>query len=406
MFTFLADKLTPDQIVPPVNSSDPAVVATARADYVLSLDLGTLDSILEAAWGAGGRRGSPGVSTSRARLVASAVAPPESIVWQHLIYAYMIENTRIYEIFRRVAWELLHGEKLGQPLRPATYHWLETTEELFFRETTPRPLRLTSRIRPDLGASRRNAYYRMFGMDLNHGAESGGPYPYEKPAVANREFVATIEEFLREVWRAIENARNTSGPNVTDPAHIANLASRLQDMLNARRGGSVTGLSLSQDEFVHVTTMSWFHLTVSANTAVVSDLRAGAPSPEERLRQIGERVGVPAHGRSHNYFRLAVPISILLTQIEIGLFSTVAGANALFVPPPGPPSFTPLQENVIQVINHWSMITGRDMKAPKVAVSGASAVAPMARAAVPTAGSGAGLSTNGHSRVPVGGSTT
>ena len=30
-----------------------------------------------------------------------------------LIYAYMIENTRIYEIFRRVVHELLHGEKLA-----------------------------------------------------------------------------------------------------------------------------------------------------------------------------------------------------------------------------------------------------------------------------------------------------
>src|ERR1043165_7289656 len=32
--------------------------------------------------------------------------------WDHLIYAYMIENTRVFEIFRRVISELVHGEKL------------------------------------------------------------------------------------------------------------------------------------------------------------------------------------------------------------------------------------------------------------------------------------------------------
>src|SRR5688572_10761378 len=32
------------------------------------------------------------------------------LLWDHLIYAYMIEYTRIYEIFRRVVYEFLHGE--------------------------------------------------------------------------------------------------------------------------------------------------------------------------------------------------------------------------------------------------------------------------------------------------------
>jgi hypothetical protein len=36
-------------------------------------------------------------------------------LWDHLIYAYMIENTRIYGIFRCVLREFLHGEKLGMP---------------------------------------------------------------------------------------------------------------------------------------------------------------------------------------------------------------------------------------------------------------------------------------------------
>ena len=46
-------------------------------------------------------------------------------------YAYLIENTRIYEIFRRVIFEYRYGEKLGVPLESAQ-HWLRNTEETIF----------------------------------------------------------------------------------------------------------------------------------------------------------------------------------------------------------------------------------------------------------------------------------
>ena len=59
--------------------------------------------------------------------------------WDHLIYAYMIENTRIYEIMGRVIYEFLHGEKLGAPTSPATQLWLRSTEELFYRDPPPYP---------------------------------------------------------------------------------------------------------------------------------------------------------------------------------------------------------------------------------------------------------------------------
>src|SRR5688500_14097789 len=32
--------------------------------------------------------------------------------YEHLIYAYMVENTRIYDIFRRAVSELVNGESL------------------------------------------------------------------------------------------------------------------------------------------------------------------------------------------------------------------------------------------------------------------------------------------------------
>ena len=378
----------------------------ARAETVLGADTRVLSYLLDTAWASRGRAPALGGAATPTPIgVAAAAATPRrgSITWDHLIYAFMIEQTHAFEIMRRVASEMLHGERLGMPLSPVTHAWLQTTEELFFRDASPPPFTLASRIRPDLAASRRNAYYRMFGMDLNHGGP-GGAYHYEKPAAANREFVATFEEFLRSVWRAIENVTNTSGPRETDPDAIANLALRLQNMLNARRGGPA-GANLARDEFVHVTTLAWFHLTVESDNAVVRDLRAGGPSPEERLRLIGERVGVPAHAKSHNYFQLATAISALLTEIELGLYSTAAGAQSLYALPTAPPPATnPIRDNVLRVINHWSQAAGRDMKARGVMVSPRVQVAAPLAAQIPV-GVALPAANGGNGRAPVVAST-
>ena len=106
----------------------------------------------------------------------------------------MIENTRAYEILGRVLAEFAQGERLGILREHASYQWLRTTEELFYKDASPfQPYNLVSRIRPDIAATRRNAYYRMFGMDLNHGRDGvAQPYPYVKPPVANREFVVDV----------------------------------------------------------------------------------------------------------------------------------------------------------------------------------------------------------------------
>ena len=85
-------------------------------------------------------------------------------------------------------------------------------------------------------ATGRNAYQRMFGMDLNHGTDDNKPYPYVKAEAANSEFVSTFEEFLREVWVGMENVNNTSGANPTDDAKIADLAERLHDYVEDAPG--------------------------------------------------------------------------------------------------------------------------------------------------------------------------
>jgi hypothetical protein len=194
-------------------------------------------------------------------------------------------------------------------------------------------------------------------MELNHGAEDNKSYPYKKADTANNEFVSTFEEFLREVWIGIENVNNQTGVNPTDDAKIADLAERLFDMLRTRRELG----NLGREEFVFVSMMSWFHLTVESNVAIVQDLRAQASSEEERLFKVAQRVGLPAHGLSKNYFDIADDLSRILIEIETGIFNTAEAAAALYTPQENGP-----EQAIRNIIRHWSIITGRDLKSKKV----------------------------------------
>ena len=232
--------------------------------------------------------------------------------WHHLIYAYMIENTRIYEIFKRAVYELLHGEKFGVA-QVESQNWLRNTELLFYKDSTFWQITaLDSHIRSDLRATRRNAYYRMFGMDLNHGTDDGKPYPFAKADISNREFVSTFEELLREIWVGIYYYPATSAPNPTDNDKIANLAQKLSEMLIARRRHG----NLSREEFTFVSMMDWFHLTISNNLPIIVDLRAEAPNPAQRLFKIAQSVGLPAHKKADSFFQIADNISNFLVDIE------------------------------------------------------------------------------------------
>ena len=225
-------------------------------------------------------------------------SPTRIPLWKHLMYAYMIENTRAYEIFGRVIQRLLYGEELGLP-DASTELWLRTSEALFYRDSLPLQIySVGSWLRPDSGATRRNVYYRMFGMDLNHGTDDGRPYPYDKPRAANREFVVTFEELLREVWRGVENSTNTSGSNPTDVATVADLALTLDQMLGTRRQAG----NLNREELWYTSMMSWFHLTLSFDTPIVRILRAE-----------GDGTGGAAHEhRSESRAAFARPLAQLL----------------------------------------------------------------------------------------------
>jgi hypothetical protein len=203
----------------------------------------------------------------------------------------------------------------------------------------------------------------MFGMDLNHGTDDNRPYPYPRPAAANTDFVPVWEQLLREVWVGVENAANISGARPTDEASIESLARRLDDMLSVRRADG----HLSRDELLNVSMMSWFHLTLDFNSSIVEDMEAYANSPEERLMKIGARVGLPAHSRSAEYFRLAENMSLILREIEAERFNTIGGAETLYTV--GTANDRTILDPMLANIRDWSAATGRDMKARQVSVA-------------------------------------
>jgi hypothetical protein len=284
--------------------------------------------------------------------------------WDHLVYAYLVENTRAIDILRQVLVEYLHGERLEVP-SPLTRNWLRLTEALFVRDLPTGSIgAITSAVRPDAGAVRRNAYYRLLGMDLNHGRDDGRPYPYTRATAANTAFVSTFEDMLREIWIAAENFNNTSGTNPKDDAAIATFARDIRDMMRTRREKG----NLSREEFWIVTMASWFHLTLESNNAVIDDLKSNAGSPEERLRKVAERVGMRPHPHSESFFSLAPRVSALLKRIEAGDYNNPSTVNVLYADPlSGPPN--PIRKDTLDIINQWSIATGRDMKARRTTVT-------------------------------------
>jgi hypothetical protein len=277
--------------------------------------------------------------------------------WDHLIYAYLIENTRIYDIFQAVVHAYQHGEQLQVP-SPATQRFVRNTEYLLYADPAPTTVwNLTSHTRKDEYAHRMTHYWRAFGLDLSHVNEIADTHHYEKPAAANIDFIPTLETLMGEVWRGIANARNLAGANETDNEAVRRSARQLYDMLTTRR---LYG-NFAREEFRAVALMSWLHLAVMFNSPVVVDLRAEASSPELRLAKIGERVGIKTHPESQALFLLSQPASFLMVAIEQGLFNGPLGAQSLYLIPR-------IQRVMEVIIDQYGTAMGRDVKARPVAV--------------------------------------
>src|SRR5947208_10106476 len=141
MFRQLATALSRAPAIP---GATPLARATAAADAVLSAYRPSqLSEFLELFWsswrnparqGALGPNLTPAAHQTMGRpslldplLVAAGGVfnPPRApipVQWHHLVYAYMLENTRIVDIFRRVLYEWVHGERLPTATQP-TQRW-------------------------------------------------------------------------------------------------------------------------------------------------------------------------------------------------------------------------------------------------------------------------------------------
>ncbi len=281
----------------------------------------------------------------RQALQALEAGVPENQLPPHIAYAWLWETTRVVEIFRRVVESYVGGERLGIPDTVAARRWVETTEALIYSDQPPgAALNVTSWVRPDAEAVRRNSYARLLG-GLGGGDQGPG-------GTTNAAFPVLFHQLLEQVWIGITNRANTSGANPTDDATIAEKARRLFEMLTARRRSG----NLLREEFVAVTSMAWFHLTLGFDSPVIVSLTAQAPSPAERLQQVGSRVDVAPDPRTVSLIELAEPMSDLLRLIERGVFNDEAGAALLYADPA-------LRGLAQEVINHWTAVTGRDARA-------------------------------------------
>lgn len=300
----------------------------------------------------------PNFDENRLKFTTGTGEPGEpikgNVIWDHLVYALMVENTRVFDIFEKVVKAFAQGESLGVPIADSE-HWLRNTEELMYKHPASFTIySLRSNVRDNVSATRRNAYHRLLGMEVVH--QNQDQLEYVKPKAANSEFVYTFEEFLREVWVAIRNQTNTSGSNSKDDSEIANLAEKLHDMLRTRRLGS----NLSREEFFFVSLMSWFHLSLEFDSPIVLSLRSDGASPEQRLHKIAQRVDLPAHSLSKNFFDMADAISRTLIQIETGVYNDTAAVPALYT------TGTSQERDIRNIITHWSITTGHDLKSKKV----------------------------------------
>jgi hypothetical protein len=264
----------------------------------------------------------------------------------------VIENSRATQILRRVVSEYRAGESLGVP-SPQTRRWLETTEALLHGAANLiAPWLSTSGARSDPEYVRRNAYWRLLGMDLAHGTPDNRPAEYVKATAANTDFVRLFEELLYELWRAISNINNQVAGNETDKDRIFRIAQELQFVLRSRRLGEM----LDREELAAATVLGWVELTLSNDNFVIADLNAQSTSSANRLRMIGSRVGIPAHSKSAALLSMSEHISILLRAIESAV---ITESNVTMLYQPG----TGLGEASRRVITEWSAATGRDLKA-------------------------------------------
>ncbi|WP_276370831.1 hypothetical protein [Chryseolinea sp. H1M3-3] len=311
----------------------------------------------------------------------------------HLMYAYLLENTRILQIFERVIERYMNDEELGISNGLSTYNWIHNSERLFFKSDTSKVSNLRSLIRPSADASRRNAYQRMFGMDLAFGdaASQSDSLAYVRSKSSNQQFIVLFERYLSEIWQGYINARNTSGANTSDTNILVEYAQQLQEMMAARRGDTANNtyahLNLSREEYSSVLMTSWFSFIISYDSPVVNYLSCQSSTIGERLIKIGNKVGIQAHRKCQSLFEMAGSAATILLAIETtGLLDDSAWVGRM-LSSLNPPVPTPLSiegnfmNAFLTVINNWEKATGHKIKNPEANVMGTVKVQPASNGA-------------------------
>lgn len=304
---------------PPVYPAVAPNDLAGAAEAVLTADPYDLTLYIEQYWhsfspSAGPARQSLWASGRFSTITPAVPINPTVPSWDHLAYSYVLENTRATQILRRVVREYRSGEKLGVP-SIGTRRWLDAAEALLLGAGNMIPPWLsTSTAREDPEAVRRNAYWRLLGMDLAFGTEDNRPPTYEKANAANTDFVRLFEELLFELWRAIANLTNFVAGNETDKDRIFRIAEKLQFVLTSRR---LEGM-LDREELAAATVQGWVELTLNSDTFVVRDLKAQATSAADRLKLIGDRVGLPAHSKSASLMSMSEDLSIVPSDNRVG----------------------------------------------------------------------------------------
>lgn len=273
--------------------------------------------------------------------------------WDHLGYSFCIDNTRAPQILLRVLSDYRSGEGLGIP-SAATQRWLDATEVLLAGGINPMAGWLSTRaVRPSAEAVRRNAYWRVFNMDLSFGTDANEPFVYDKAETSNRKFPQLFEELLVELWRAIDHSMNPVAASTTDNDRIFQLANQLGYILRMRRQNGV----LDREELCASLAMGWVELTLASNTPVVRDLRAEATTPGDRLRIIGDRVGLAPHSKAGALLSMASELSLMLRLLEENQVRSPNDAPILYS------MITPaIGKESLRVVTEWSAATGRDLK--------------------------------------------
>jgi hypothetical protein len=331
----------------------------------------------------------PGIPTPVNATVTSFtdINPPNNLIPPyHMIYAYLVENSRIAQIFERLLFLYLHDEKLNKattPLNREAFQWIINTENLFFKELPNASYRnITSQVRTSLDSTRRNAYFRLFGMDLAFGdLASNATVNFQKAEFNNQPFIVLFEKFITEIWQAYTNARNQVGPNTTDLFSIVDTAQKIQEMLMSRRTTETTFnnyryFNLSKEEYSSVVMMSWFYEVVSYDSPLIQFLRCNGNTPGERLINVGKKVGINAHSKSEGLLDIAPPMNTLLRRIELGDYNPANEAQVRsIIESQIPGSTSPIQDRqalteLLLIINNWEKATGHKIKNPEANITG------------------------------------